>query len=400
MTDDQGSTDINCFGADDLITPNMDRLAADGVRFTQFYVGAPICSPSRATLMTGRYPQRAQLAGNAYAGFGMPTEQVTIAEMLKSAGYRTGLFGKWHLGENLPMSPNAQGFDEFLGHKVGCIDNFSHFFYWQGPNRHDLWKNEQEYFEDGSYFPDMTVREAQRLIRENSSRSFFLYLPFNMPHYPMQAEQRFVDMYHDMNDSNRKRYAAFVTALDYRIGQVVETLEEQGIRDNTLIIFLSDNGHSVEERAFGGGGSAKPYRGHKFTVWEGGVRLPCIISQPGRIARGEVRGQMVSSMDILPTIADYCGVPLPDRKIDGVSMKDVIETDTAKATHTVLHWESGNRWAVHEEQWKLVYEDDTLFLSDLSNDPGETNNLIDMKLNVAARLKLLHEQWAREVTTQ
>ncbi|MCP4641280.1 MAG: sulfatase-like hydrolase/transferase, partial [bacterium] len=153
LSDDQGSIDLNCYGATDLITPNLDRLASRGVRFTQFYAGAPVCSPSRACLLTGRYPQRAQLATNAWGDRGMPAAQVTIAEMVRGAGYRTGIFGKWHLGDVLPLSPNEQGFDEFLGHKVGCIDNYSHFFYWSGPNRHDLWRNDEIHWEDGNYFP-------------------------------------------------------------------------------------------------------------------------------------------------------------------------------------------------------------------------------------------------------
>ena len=399
LTDDQGSVDVNCYGSKDLYTPNMDKLAERGVRFTQFYVGAPVCSPSRAAILTGRYPQRAQLASNAYGAHGMPASQFTIAEMMKTGDYKTALFGKWHVGETLPMSPNAQGFDEFLGHKVGCIDNYSHYFYWVGPNRHDLWKNEQEYYEEGSYFPDMTVREATRFIEENKDDPFFLFLTFNMPHYPLQPQAKYREMYKDMEDQNRMRYGAFVSTVDEKIGKVVDKLDDLGIRDNTIVIFLSDHGHSEEERTFGGGGSAGPYRGHKFLVWEGGIRVPCIMSWPGHFPENEVRDQMVASIDIYPTVAKYCGVDLPDRIIDGMDISSVIESGQAESPRKTMHWELGGRWAVHDGDWKLV-SDEGLFLSDLSKDVTETKNIADQHPDIVERLKQMHEDWKKTNSVQ
>jgi len=400
LTDDQGSVDVNCYGAKDLITPNMDKLAEEGVRFMQFYVGAPVCSPSRASLLTGRYPQRAQLAHNASPGRGMPASQVTIAEILKEAGYRTALFGKWHLGNELPLSPNAQGFDEFLGHKVGCIDNYSHFFYWNGPNRHDLWLNEKEHFEDGHYFPDIIIREAKRFIEANLDQPFFLYLPFNTPHYPLQAEQKFWQMYKDMKDLRRKRYAAFVTSLDDKIGQVLQLLNELNLREKTIVIFLSDHGHSVEERTFGGGGSAGPYRGHKFTLWEGGIRVPCIISWPGKIPQGGVRNQVTSSIDLLPTIAGYCHADLPDRKIDGNDMRSVIGSEKAPSPHKMLYWMKGKNWAVRKGPWKLVYHEGESFLSNIDADVSETENMANENGDIVGELTDLHQEWVKEVVEQ
>jgi arylsulfatase A len=399
LTDDQGSIDINCYGAKDLITPNLDKLARQGVRFSQFYVGASVCSPSRAAIMTGRCPQRAQLLTNAWGHRGMPASQVTIAEVLKKAGYHTGIFGKWHLGDALPLSPNAQGFDEFLGHKVGCIDNYSHFFYWQGPNRHDLWKNQEEHFENGKYFPDIIVREGKRFIQENKDKPFFLYLPFNTPHYPLQAEQKFTAMYDGLKDERRKRYASFVTSLDDKIGQIITKLDELKLREKTIIIFLSDHGHSTEERTFGGGGSAGPYRGHKFTLWEGGIRVPCIISRPGHIPQGEVRSQIATSMDLLPTICEYCDIVPPKRKLDGKSITQVIGSNEAKSPHKTLHWELG-MWAVRDGKWKLVKDGNTLFLSDMDTDVTETKNLAKDHPDVVKRLKQLHDVWVKEVKTQ
>lgn len=411
FSDDQGTVDANCYGSPDLYTPNMDRLAREGVRFTQFYVGAPVCSPSRASMLTGRYPQRAQLATNAWGSRGLPSRQVTIAEMLKDAGYKTAIFGKWHLGDDLDLSPTKQGFDEFFGHRVGCIDNYSHFFYWRGPNKHDLWRNDTPIWEDGNYFPDLIVREAKRYMTEHRDEPFFLYLPFNVPHYPLQGMEKYRKMYADMSDP-RAMYAAFTSTLDEKIGEVVDTIDDLGIRDNTLIIFLSDHGHSEEERTFGGGGNNGPFRGHKFTLWEGGVRVPCIMSWPGMLPQNEVRGQAAMSIDIMPLIAHYCGVSLPNRKLDGCDIVSVVESASAKSPHDVMHWELAKTWAVREGDWKLVYngqestEDGVTipqveyFLSNLADDPSETNNLAERFPDRVARLRGLHEKWAEEVVLQ
>ncbi|HOZ47731.1 MAG TPA: sulfatase-like hydrolase/transferase [Candidatus Hydrogenedentes bacterium] len=411
FTDDQGALDANCYGSEDLHTPNMDALARRGVRFSQFYVGAPVCSPSRACLLTGRYPQRAGVPGNCGGQTGLPPEQTTIAEMLKAAGYPTAIFGKWHLGELPEMSPLKQGFDEFFGHKVGCIDNYSHFFYWSGPNRHDLWRNDERHHEDGRYFPDLVVREAHRFLETHREEPFFLYLPFNLPHYPLQAQESARILYTDTEEP-RSMYAAFVTTLDEKIGQVVAKLEELGLRDDTVIIFLSDHGHSVEERTFFGGGNAGPYRGHKFTLWEGGIRVPCIVSWPGHIPEGETRDQLGMSMDWLPTIAHYCGVALPDCPIDGKDLSTAIENASAPSPHDAVHWERDRQWAVREGNWKLVangpetpYEETTLpaeklFLSNFAEDITETKNLADRHPDIVERLAALHEAWAAEVRNQ
>jgi arylsulfatase A len=411
FTDDQGTIDVNCFGAKDLHTPNLDALAARGTRLTQFYVTAPVCSPSRVSLLTGRYPQRAELTTNAGDDRGMPGRQVTIAEMLKAAGYRTAIFGKWHLGEQPEMSPLAQGFDEFLGHKGGCIDNYSHFFYWAGPNHHDMWRNDREHWEDGSYFPDMVVREARRFMEENRDRPFFLYLPFNMPHYPLQGQAKYREMYAGQEEP-RASYAAFVSTLDEKIGKVIEKTDQLGLRENTIVIFLSDHGHSVEVRTFGGGGNAGPFRGHKFTVWEGGIRVPCIVSWPGHIPEGEVREQIAMSTDWMPTIAHYCGAKLPNTRIDGRNIASLVGSGDAASAHRVLYWQHGNQWAVREGDWKLVLNgpateykgrripDEEVFLSNLAKDLSETKNLAKSYPDIVERLTRLHEKWEKEVAQQ
>ncbi len=411
FTDDQGSIDVNCYGAKDLITPHLDRLAREGTRFSQFYVAAPVCSPSRAALMTGRYPQRAGVPGNVssthgYAG--MPTEQVTIAEMMKAAGYVTGHVGKWHLGYTPETMPNGQGYDYSFGHMGGCIDNYSHFFYWQGPNRHDLWENGQEIWRDGDFFGDLIVNECKHFIEENRENPFFLYWAINMPHYPLQGVEKWREKYKHLG-APRRMYAAFVSTLDEMIGEVVTHLDKLGLREDTIVIFLSDHGHSQEMRTFGGGGDPGPYRGHKFTLWEGGIRVPCIVSWPGRIPKNAVRDQTAISIDWMPTIAEYCGVPAPKRKIDGKSIVSLIESDSASSPHDVLHWESGKHWAVRQGNWKLVHNGPATeengkklpkvenFLSNIAQDVTETKNLAQEHPDIVQRLTNLHQNWIREV---
>ncbi|MDG1393262.1 MAG: sulfatase-like hydrolase/transferase, partial [Flavobacteriaceae bacterium] len=271
LTDDQGSMDVNSYGAKDLVTPNMDYIIENGTRFTQFYA-SPVCSPSRASLLTGKTPQSAGLSGNAVPDSkvkkGLPGTEYTMAEMFKNAGYATAHIGKWHLGDAPEMTPNAQGFDHSFGHMVGCIDNYSHFFYWNGPNRHDLYRNGKEVYYDGQFFPDLMVNEASTFIEDNTKNPFFMYFAVNMPHYPYQGDAKWLDYYNDKGVSYpRNLYAAFISTLDERIGALLKKLDELGIKDNTIIVFQSDNGHSTEQRAHFGGGNSGPYRGAKSSLF-------------------------------------------------------------------------------------------------------------------------------------
>ena len=413
LSDDQGTVDIDAFGAHDLHTPQLNRLAGKGVRFTQFYVGAPVCSPSRAALLTGRFPHRAGVPSNVgLEAEGLPAEQTTIAEMLKEAGYATGIVGKWHLGEVNGKGPLDQGFDSFFGHMRGCIDNYSHFFYWSGPNVHDLWRNGREVYESGTHFSDLMVEEAKEFIDDSDDEPFFLYLPFNIPHYPLQGTENWREYYErDVQrqmPENRFHYAALVSTLDERVGQVLDFLERSGKADDTLVIFLSDHGHSTEERAMFGGGSAGPYRGSKFSLFEGGVRVPAIAVLPGVIPADETRDQLATSLDLLPTIADLTGASLPSEPIDGRSLKAVLNDAAAPSPHDVFHWQVGEQWAVREGRWKLVVNGrdtdrtplkgaDRVFLSDLDEDPGESQNLAAENSEVVERLTALHEEWAEDV---
>ena len=406
LTDDQGSLDLNCYGAPDLHTPNLDALAASGARFTQFYVAAPVCSPSRAALLTGRNPHAAGLPGNASSipgHAGMPTEQVTMAEYFKELGYATGHIGKWHLGYSEDTRPLAQGFDYSFGHMGGCIDNYSHFFYWNGPNRHDMWENGEEVFPSGTYFPALMVEKAEAFISAHQKEPFFLYFAINAPHYPLQPAEKWRKYYSGL-PMPRRDYAAFISTQDELIGQLLGFLDEQGLRENTVIVFMSDHGHSCEGRAFGGGGFAGPYRGAKFSLFEGGIRVPAIISLPGRIPAGRVVDAPCISLDWLPTFLQLANAAPLLPTLEGQSLIPLLEGQTASAR--TFYWKQGAQWAVRRGPWKLVgnpmdpshkfplnADADALFLSNLEMDVSESHNLASRYPEQVEALKQLYLSW-------
>ncbi len=411
LADDQGSIDLGCYGSTDLKTPHTDALAARGVRFTRFYSAAPVCSPSRAGALTGRYPVRAGVPGNCASQQGakgaLPPGEITLAEMFRAAGYATAHLGKWHLGYTPETHPLRQGFDHSFGHMGGCIDNYSHFFYWNGPNIHDLWRNGEEVFHDGEFFPDLMVTEASRFLDANREKPFFLYYALNSPHYPYQGDAKWLEHFKDL-PYPRNLYAAFVAAQDERLGALFAKLEDLGQRENTIVIFQSDNGHSTEERAHFSGGDAGPYRGAKFSLLDGGIRLPAILSWPGHIPGGEVRDQTAHACDWMPTLAELSGVPLPDGPLDGLSLAKVLGDPSAPSPHEgrALHWQVGDGpkadWAVLEGDWKLIgrSRDTTTggkniplenVLFNLAEDPGETTSRTADHPDVVERLRKLHE---------
>lgn len=406
LTDDQGSVDLNCYGAKDLYTPHIDNLARTGVKFSQFYVAAPVCSPSRASMMTGLNPHAAGLPGNTssqHGVAGMPTDRFTMAEMMKSGGYATGHVGKWHIGYTPETMPNGQGFDYSFGHMGGCIDNYSHFFYWHGPNRHDLWENGKEIWSDGSYFPDMMEEKAEAFIESHQDEPFFLFYAINMPHYPLQPTARWREHYKDL-PMPRRDYAAFVSTIDERIGKLTSKLETLGLRENTIIIFQSDHGHSTEVRTFGGGGDAGPFRGAKFSLFEGGIRVPAIISWPGGIPQNENRNQMAFNVDWFPTVAEYCGIEHPD--VEGKSLVDIIKDNGQSTAHEGFVWKNGVSWAVRSGDWKLIGypkdtsekgqldpDDDLLFLVNLAEDSTEMTNLAASYPHKVEELKAQYLKW-------
>jgi arylsulfatase A-like enzyme len=414
-TDDQGTVDLGCYGTSDIHTPYIDSLAEQGVRFEQMYAPSAICSASRAGLLTGRFPARAGVPGNVSSmegEAGMPPGMVTIAEMLKKAGYTTGHIGKWHLGYDEATMPNGQGFDYSWGHMGGCIDNYSHFFFWKGPNRHDLWRNGQHIYEDGVFFLDSMVNELNAFITRNKDRPFFAYWAINAPHYPLQGTAKWREYYKDLS-SPRNEYNAFVSTLDERVGQVMEHLKKTGLDEDTLVIFQSDHGHSTEERTFWEGGSAGPYRGAKGCLFEGGIRVPSVARLPDVIPANQVRDQLVAGVDWLPTIAEICGAALPDYHIDGKSILDVIQREKARSPHEAFYWELGKgknaQWAVREGDWKLLGNAkdnsdrrnmpkvDKLFLANLSKDPGEAGNLASRHPEVVERLLRMQQSYSQSI---
>lgn len=419
-TDDQGTLDANCYGSVDLFTPHMDRLAAEGVRFTQAYAHT-VCCPSRAMLLTGRYPQRSGVVnwtqGNArdeHKGINMALSEVTLAEVLRDAGYKTGLFGKWHLGAHDDHAPLQQGFDEFFGLRGGFIDNYNHYFL-HGKGFHDLYDGDEEVFMDGEYFPDLMVNRAVDFIEQHKDQPFFLYAAFNIPHYPEQADRKFDSRYAHL-DMPRQSYAKMVSTTDDRMGIVLDKLDETGLRDNTIVIFMSDNGHSCESNsiavddhtsglphghdygAHGGGGNTGKWRGCKGQFFEGGIRVPAVIRYPKELPVAVVRDQTITACDWLPTVLDLCDLPLPAVTLDGTSLRRILEADEEPSHHSELHWQWAEHWAVLEGTWKLIgNNDDAEFLGSLEGDHPEQENFIESRPDTARRLHQLHEEWRRNV---
>ncbi len=422
MADDQGSIDAGCYGAKDIQTPAIDALAAHGVRFTQFYSAAPVCSPSRAGMLTGRYPWLVGMPGNGpapptekeealdtYAGSGLPKDEINMPGMFRAAGYATAHIGKWHLGSGVGHRPLDQGFDYSFGFMGGCIDNYSHFFYWAGPNRQDLWENNARVRMPGKFFPDLMLEKAEAFITAHKNQPFFMYFAINMPHYPYQGDPKWLDYYQSHKvPYPRNLYAAFVSTLDDRVASLMKFLQDAGLAQNTIVIYQSDNGHSTEERAHFGGGSAGPYRGAKFSLFEGGIRLPAIISWPGHLPEGEVRNQIVHGCDWLPTLADLSGVNLAASNLSGRNIAPVIRSADAPSPHDVLQWRSGKQWAVRKGPWKLLYDpDDTAktapvhlldghwFLANIESDPGERTNVFSQFPDVVEQLKKSEPAWPK-----
>jgi arylsulfatase A-like enzyme len=417
-TDDQGSVDAHCYGAKDLATPNMDRLAERGVRFTQMLAPAAICSASRTGLLSGRIPMRSGVPGNvssARGGRGIEPHIYLLPELMRDAGYRTHHVGKWHLGYTDDTMPNGQGFDTSFGHMGGCIDNFSHFFYWAGPNRHDLWRDGKEVWHDGTGFGELMVAEAKAVIDTKDPRPFFIYWAINWPHYPLQGFDQWRKHYAKQGLAHpRDKYAAFVSSMDELIGEVVKHLEEAGKTEDTVIIVQSDHGHSVEERTFGGGGNSGPYRGHKGNFFEGGLRVPSIVSWPGTLPEGEVRDQFVTGCDWFPTLAKWAGARIPTPlKLDGRSIDRVIRSSESPSPHESFFWCSdfsrnkGAPWAVRKGEWKLLLNPrdnvqklppgSGTYLVNLKDDVGEQRNLARKQPDKLKELQTLAEKYQQSI---
>jgi len=427
FTDDQGTLDAGCYGARDLLTPNIDRLAADGVRFTQAYAHT-VCCPSRAALLTGRHPQRSGVNSwtqgdmRARKGIHMALGEVTLAEALRDSGYRTALFGKWHLGAHRDHGPKKQGFDEFFGIRDGFIDNYNHYFL-HGKGFHDLYEGTEEVWAKDEYFPELMVRRSVEFLEKNTSRPFYLHVAFNIPHYPEQAlkehEKLFVNL-----PQPRRSYARVVATTDHYVGVILDKLESLGLREKTIVIFMSDNGHSAERStirvdnhesglpkghrygALGGGGFTGKWIGHKGTFLEGGVRVPAIVSYPAKLPKGAVRDQAVTAMDWFPTVLELCGIQKPEVKLDGKSLLPIVRSAEAPSPHDAIYFQWQSRWAVRQGDWKLLGRNGksgartVLSLRNIAQESPETRNHAADEPEIVARLSTLYDAWQADLASE
>ncbi|MBQ7777642.1 MAG: sulfatase-like hydrolase/transferase [Oscillibacter sp.] len=417
MTDDQGYGDLSCMGTTDFLTPHIDELATGGARFTNWYSNSPVCSPSRASLLTGRYPGnagvRAILAGHRKAT-GLTPETPTIAAAVKDLGYQTAMVGKWHLGLDERCRPNQNGFDYFYGFMAGCIDYYSHIFYWSMADgrtnpTHDLWENGQELYDNGKYFTEMVTDRAVKKIREmnEAEEPFFLYVAYNAPHYPMHAPKKYIDRFPHLPE-DRRIMAAMLSAVDDGVGAITDELKRLGILEDTVVFFQSDNGPSRESRNWMDGRSDPYYgglpgslKGHKFSLFEGGIRVPGIFSWPGHIPAGQVIDEPCAAMDVFPTLLTMAGGDPAKYELDGLDISDVLMSG-AKTPHEEIFWEMEMQTAVRRGNYKLVLDgqlvegeppQDPVFLSDLSVDPSETTNLANEMPELTAELKEKALSW-------
>jgi arylsulfatase A-like enzyme len=410
VLDDLGNHDLGFQGATDVKTPHIDALAASGVAFTNWYSNAPVCAPARASILSGRYPARTGVPDN---GGALTPGIATLGTVARSCGYRTAAIGKWHLGHAEATCPNAQGFDYFYGFHNGCVDYYSHRFYWGEPRRanfHDLWRNREEVFEDGRYLTERIAEETVAFIHRNRSNPFLAYVAFNAPHYPMHAPEKYTRRFAHL-PLERRIYAAMVAAVDDGVGEIRRALKENGQLDNTLIFLLGDNGATTEKRAglnqeYATAGDNGLLRGFKFSVFDGGLHVPGLMSWPARIRGGVRNGEVVMSMDILPTVCRAIGATAAG--VDGSDILDVA-SGSARSPHEAIFWSQGGQLGVRRGEWKLVIGgktfdrspdgakplsgEDAVFLSNLDRDPGETKNLRRMHPNLVDELSTLASRW-------
>ncbi len=426
VSDDQGYPDLGCIGSKPLITPHLDKLAAESVRGTSFYVTWPACTPSRGSVLTGRYPQRNGLYdmvrndmvnfGHLYSPeeyavspemtLGLDVREVTIGGMLKKAGYATGCVGKWDMGQAKRFLPLQRGFDFFYGHGNNGIDYYTHERY----GVPSLFRGNERTQEDkGTYVTNVFRREALRFVGAHAGRQpFFLYLPFNAPHGAssfgegtkagekkvaegVQAPEQYVALYRGkVKDEKLARYCGAVTCMDEAIGALMEAVEKAGQQDNTIFLFLSDNGGS------GNGGNA-PLKGSKGTMWEGGLRVPFLMRWPGKLPAGKVTDEFLTSLELVPTLLAATGSKAPDGvKLDGFDMLPVLRGE-AKSRRKEMFWQRRGDKAARIENWKWLESAKGQGLYDLRTDLGEKHDLSAEKPEIAKMMRDRFSQWRTEM---
>jgi len=421
LADDLGWNDITFYGGgiagSTVPTPNIDSIAQQGMHFTQAYAGNATCAPSRAAILTGRYgprmgfeftPTAPGFAGRNIPNYpppeqlGLPSEEITLAEMLSEKNYHSIALGKWHLGSTPGFVPNDQGFDEFLGMLGGAglyldeddenVVNSKQTF---DPIDNFLWRalrfsaqyNKGERFKPPTHMTDFLSREAVNAIELNRNRPFFMYLAYNAPHTPLQAEKADYDALSHIEDHTERTYAAMLRGLDRGIGQVLDALEENGLEENTIVIFTSDNGGAGY---LGLPDINKPFRGWKISFFEGGIHVPYFVKWPERIAAGSQYDSPVAHIDIFSTVLGAADIDLPsDRKIDGVDILASALQENQPPLSRPLYWRSGGYKVVQSEGWKLQIQEQNgnQWLFNLNDDPTEQVNLIDSQPDRAERLR-------------
>lgn len=402
--DDLGYGDLACYGSTVNKTPCLDKMAEEGVRFTDYHVMSPVCSASRAALMTGCYPQRLNFPGVLFPGDarGLDLDEVTIADVLKGQGYRTKIVGKWHLGDQTEFLPTNHGFDEYYGLP------YSNDMGLQGKaeNLHKkvplpLMRNDEVIQEqpDQRGLTERYMEQCVRFIRDNSDRPFFLYLAHMYVHVPLFVPQRF------LKQAANGGYGAAVECIDWAASVIFDELRALGLDENTMVIFTSDNG----SRAGGEGGSNAPLRGTKATTWEGGQRVACIVRWPGKVPAGRVCNELVTSMDFMPTLARLAGTTEPqDRKIDGKDISPLLFGQSgAKSPHEVFCYYAGTKLAaVRKGKWKLHFIEGMIWktdaapnpqLYDLQADIGEQNNVYAEHPEIVKELELAAEEARKDL---
>lgn len=387
--DDLGWGETGCFGCKDIPTPNIDSLATNGVRFTQGYVAATYCSPSRAGLMTGRYPTRFGHEFNSVANVtGLRLDQTTLAERLKSLGYATACVGKWHLGNGTAYRPTKRGFDEFFGTLANTP-----YFHPRAFVDSRISDDVREVTDDSFYTTDQYAERALDWLDKHRSQPKFLYLPFNAQHAPLEAPQKYLDRFKHIQDEKRRAFAAIMSGMDDAIGRVLAKIRDMGQEDNTIYFFIGDNGGPTASTTSQNGG----LRGFKMTTFEGGPRVPWIAQWKAKFPRGKTYDYPVMNLDVLPTVVTAAGGQVATSwQLDGVDLTPFVTGVSNARPHETMYWRYGDQWAVRHVDHKLVVSrggSGKPELYNLAADFSESKDLAGSQPDKVKQLQALYDAW-------